>query len=76
MTDASAARFGSARETIRSEDLPLLTGRGRYADDVRMPGEAFAAFLRSPHANARIAALDVTAAKAAPGVLAVITGPI
>jgi len=74
MTDASAARFGSARETIRSEDLPLLTGRGRYADDIRVAGEAHAAFLRSPHANARIVRLDTVAAKAAPGVLAVVTG--
>jgi carbon-monoxide dehydrogenase large subunit len=58
----------------RLEDARLLTGQGRYTDDVRPQGAAHVAFLRSPHARARIAKLDATAARAAPGVLAVYTG--
>src|SRR5271165_82742 len=58
----------------REEDLRLLKGRGRYVDDVREPNEARGYVLRSPHAHARIAALDTRRARAAPGVLAVLTG--
>src|SRR5204862_4699368 len=58
----------------REEDLRLLKGRGRYVDDVREPNEARGYVLRSPHAHARISALDARRALAAPGVLAVLTG--
>jgi carbon-monoxide dehydrogenase large subunit len=58
----------------RKEDLRLLTGQGRYSDDVSLPGQAYAAFARSPHAHARIRAIDTAAARAMPGVLAVLTG--
>src|SRR5947208_7555255 len=58
----------------REEDQRLLRGRGRYVDDIRLPNEARGYVLRSPHAKARIVAIDTTAAKAAPGVLAVLTG--
>ena len=58
----------------REEDLRLLTGRGRYVDDVREPSAARGYVLRSPHAHARIAELDARHAAAAPGVLAVLTG--
>ncbi|MDH3318770.1 MAG: xanthine dehydrogenase family protein molybdopterin-binding subunit [Betaproteobacteria bacterium] len=58
----------------RLEDARLLTGQGRFTDDVRPEGAAHVAFLRSPHAHARFAAPDVAAARAAPGVLAVYTG--
>src|SRR5262249_9467163 len=58
----------------RIEDAELLTGRGRYVADIQLPGIAVAAFVRSPHANARIRSVDVTAARRAPGVLAVLTG--
>src|SRR5690349_1267987 len=58
----------------REEDLRLLKGRGRYVDDVRELNEARGYVLRSPHAHARIAALDARQAMAAPGVLAVLTG--
>ena len=58
----------------REEDLRLLKGRGRYVDDVREPREAYGYVLRSPHAHARIAALDVRRARAAAGVLCVLTG--
>ena len=59
---------------LRKEDLRLLTGRGRYSDDVNLPGQAYAAFVRSPHAHARIKAIDISAAVKMPGVLAVLTG--
>jgi len=58
----------------RLEDARLLTGQGRYTDDVRPEGAAHVAFTRSPHAHARIARIDVAAALALPGVLAVYTG--
>ena len=57
----------------RREDLRLLTGRGRYVDDVRLPGLLHAHFVRSDVARARITRLDVSAAKAAAGVVAVFT---
>ncbi|PWS35326.1 carbon monoxide dehydrogenase [Falsiroseomonas bella] len=68
------AKFGLSQSVRRVEDPRLLTGRGRYTDDISMPGQAFGVVLRSPHAHARIASLDVSGAKATPGVLAVITG--
>ena len=58
----------------REEDLRLLKGRGRYVDDVREANEARGYVLRSPHAHARIVALNIQHARAAPGVLAVLTG--
>ena len=58
----------------RLEDARLLTGQGRYTDDVRSDGAAQVAFLRSPHALARIVRIDLEAARAAPGVIAVYTG--
>src|SRR4051812_26832262 len=58
----------------RKEDVRLLTGRGRYSDDVSLPGQAYAHVLRSPHAHARIRGIDTAAARAMPGVLAVLTG--
>ncbi len=56
----------------RKEDLRLLRGAGRYSDDVNLPGQAYAVFVRSPHAHARIRRIE-TAAEAAPGVIAVMT---
>ncbi|HMD65964.1 MAG TPA: xanthine dehydrogenase family protein molybdopterin-binding subunit [Stellaceae bacterium] len=58
----------------REEDLRLLKGKGRYVDDVREPNGAHGYVLRSPHAHARIAALDVGRARSAAGVLCVLTG--
>jgi len=58
----------------REEDLRLLTGRGRYVEDVTAAGAARGYVLRSPHAHARILATDTRRAVAAPGVLAVLTG--
>jgi aerobic carbon-monoxide dehydrogenase large subunit len=59
--------------TIRVEDDMLVRGAGRFVDDVHPENEAFAAFVRSPHAHARIKRIDTSAAAAAPGVLAVLT---
>ncbi len=59
----------------RLEDHALLTGAGRFIDDLDLPGAAHAAFVRSPHVHARVASIDSTAARAAPGVLAVFTAP-
>jgi carbon-monoxide dehydrogenase large subunit len=58
----------------RLEDRRLVTGGGRYTDDVSLPGQVWAAFLRSPHAHADIAGIDTAPALALPGVLAVLTG--
>jgi carbon-monoxide dehydrogenase large subunit len=58
----------------REEDLRLLKGKGKYVDDVRETNEARGHVLRSPHAHARILAVDVRRALTAPGVLAVLTG--
>ena len=62
------------RPLPRKEDLRLLVGGGRFSDDISLPGQAYAAFVRSPHAHARIRAIDTAAARAMPGVLAVLTG--
>ena len=58
----------------RREDPRLITGKGNYVDDVRIPGTLHAAFVRSPHAHARIRGIDVSAAKKLKGVVAVYTG--
>src|SRR5580692_2033695 len=65
---------GIGQPVRRREDLRLLTGCGRYSDDLNLPGQAYAVMLRSPHAHALIRAIDADAAHAAPGVLAVLTG--
>lgn len=58
----------------RVEDQRFVTGRGRYVDDLATPGAYFAAFVRSPHAHARLRHIDVSVAAASPGVSAVFTG--
>lgn len=57
----------------RLEDKPLLTGSGRFVDDISVPGMLHAAFVRSPHAHALIRGIDCSAAAALPGVHAVLT---
>jgi carbon-monoxide dehydrogenase large subunit len=75
MSDQSTiGRFGSGREVRRIEDAGLLAGAGRFTDDFSLPGQTYLAFLRSPHAHATIVSIDVAAATAMPGVLAVLTG--
>jgi len=66
-------RFGIGQPFRRVEDARFLTGRGRYTDDIALPGQAFAAVVRSPYAHADIRSIDVAAAGAAPGVLLVLT---
>jgi carbon-monoxide dehydrogenase large subunit len=69
---ATGAHIG--QPVRRREDLRLVTGKGNYTDDVNLPGQAYAMMVRSPHAHAHIRGIDTTAAMAAPGVLAVLTG--
>ncbi|HVC34695.1 MAG TPA: molybdopterin cofactor-binding domain-containing protein [Chloroflexota bacterium] len=64
--------FGAAVK--RREDPRLITGRATYTDDVKLPNLAYVAFVRSPHAHARITRIDVSRAQSAPGVVAVVTG--
>jgi carbon-monoxide dehydrogenase large subunit len=66
--------FALGQAVPRFEDPRLLRGGGRYVDDMVLPRMAFGHVLRSPHAHARIRSIDTSAAKAAPGVLAVLTG--
>ena len=74
MSRSGAIASGIGQPVRRKEDFRLLTGRGRYGDDVALPGMAHAVFVRSPHAHARIVSIDKRAALAAPGVLAALTG--
>jgi aerobic carbon-monoxide dehydrogenase large subunit len=67
-------KFGFGQAVPRTEDARLLTGRGRYTDDITLPGQLHAAVLRSPHAHADILSVDASAAREAPGVRAVFTG--
>ncbi len=57
----------------RPEDFRFLTGRGNYVDDIKLPNCAYAAFLRSPHAHARIVSVDLDKALARPGVIRILT---
>src|SRR5213593_2139158 len=73
MAPATAERlFGKSIK--RREDPRFITGRGSYVDDLKLPGMTYAAFVRSPHAHARIKRIDTASAKAHPGVVAVFTG--
>ena len=65
---------GIGASVRRKEDHRFLTGKGHYVDDIDRPGQAYAIFVRSPHAHATIKSVDTSAALAAPGVVAVFTG--
>src|SRR5438132_1939073 len=65
---------GIGKSVPRREDARLLTGRGRYASDFSLPGQAYAYLVRSPHAHASIASIGLTEAIGCPGVFAVLTG--
>src|SRR3984885_6118995 len=73
MTAIAAERYTGA-SIKRSEDPRILTGAGRYVDDVKLPGMLHAAFVRSPMAHARVLSVDVSAARELPGVVAAYTG--
>jgi len=65
---------GIGASVLRREDRRFLTGRGQYVSDLSFPDELHCAFVRSPHAHARIASIDIGEALACPGVVAVLTG--
>jgi carbon-monoxide dehydrogenase large subunit len=64
---------GIGASILRKEDKRFLSGRGTYVSDIERPDMTFGVFVRSPHAHARIKAIDPTAALALPGVAAVLT---
>ena len=68
------SRFGIGQPVRRIEDVRFITGRGRYVADIDLPGMVHGQVLLSPHAHARITRIDVTSARAAPGVICVLTG--
>jgi aerobic carbon-monoxide dehydrogenase large subunit len=72
MATATERLFGKSIK--RREDPRFVTGRGQYVDDLKIPGMTYAAFVRSPHAHARVRGIDVAQARAHPGVIAVFTG--
>ncbi|CAM5782160.1 xanthine dehydrogenase family protein molybdopterin-binding subunit [Rhizobacter fulvus] len=75
MTDMSVPPMSPIGQSVkRREDARFLTGAGQYTDDVVMHGQTYAAFLRSPHAHARIKSINLDAAKKAPGVVRIFTG--
>ena len=71
-TGASPGEVGQSR--LRKEDQRLITGRTRYTDNMTLPGMLHLAMVRSPSAHATITSIDVSAARTAPGVVAVLTG--
>ena len=66
---------GIGARVLRKEDKRFITGKGRYTDDIVEPNQAYAAFVRSPHAHARIVSIDTSAAMAMAGVETVLMGP-
>jgi len=72
MTENPPKVIGTAVK--RKEDERFLTGRGQYTDDITLPNQSYACFVRSPHAHAKINAIDAGEASASPGVVAVYTG--
>jgi carbon-monoxide dehydrogenase large subunit len=68
------AKFGIGQAVRRVEDQRFLQGLGRYVEDISLPGQCYGVTVLSPHAHARITRVDVSKAKAAPGVLCVLTG--
>jgi carbon-monoxide dehydrogenase large subunit len=67
-------QFGIGQPVRRVEDRRFITGHGNYVDDIQRPRQTHSFMLRSPHAHARIAAIDAAPALSAPGVIAVFTG--
>lgn len=67
-------QFGIGQPVRRKEDVRLLTGKGLYTDDVHFDNQVWGVFVRSPQAHARIVSIDLEAARAAEGVVAIYTG--
>jgi carbon-monoxide dehydrogenase large subunit len=76
MAVATPSIGGLGESVKRKEDARFIRGRGNYVDDIVLPGMLHMAILRSPHAHARITAIDTSAAGAVPGVVAVVTGEL
>jgi carbon-monoxide dehydrogenase large subunit len=78
MHDTSAAfdmnKYGVGQPVRRTEDPVLVQGQGKYTDDVNLPGQAYAVFVRSQVGHGKIKSIDVSAAKGMPGVLGIYTG--
>ena len=70
----STENFGISQHVLRREDQNLLTGSGKYTDDITFDNQTFVAFLRSPVAHAKLLTVDVSAAKTSPGVIEAFTG--
>jgi len=66
-------KFGTGQSVRRTEDIRFVTGHGQYTDDLHFDNETQVVFARSPHAHAKIRSIDTSAAKSAPGVVAVLT---
>jgi aerobic carbon-monoxide dehydrogenase large subunit len=67
-------KFGIGQSVRRTEDQRLITGTGCYTDDISLPRQTYASFVRSPHAHAKLVSIDTKAALAAPGVVGIVTG--
>ena len=72
--EGRVTKFGIGQPVSRLEDPRFITGRGRYVDDINLPQQCYGVVVMSPHAHARIKSIDVSRAKAAAGVIAVLTG--
>ena len=73
-TETTLLRFGSGQSVRRLEDQALLSGQGRFTDDLTVPGQTWLCFVRSPYPHAGIVSVNTAAARAMPGVLLVLTG--
>src|SRR4029079_15862159 len=71
---AGKTELHHGKREVRLEDDALVRGAGRFVDDARFPNQAFAVFVRSPHAHAKVISVDTAQAAQAKGVLAVMTG--
>lgn len=74
MPDPTRLKFGIGQPVPRNEDPALLQGRGRYTDDLALPGQLWAVMVRSPYAHGVIRGIDTAAARQVPGVVGVYTG--
>ena len=72
-TELALMKFGVGQPVPRKEDPTLLRGQGRYTDDISLPGQAYAVMVRSRIAHGVLKGIDMTAARAMPGVLAILT---
>src|ERR1700746_996528 len=72
--DLALRQFGIGQSVRRTEDPRLVRGQGRFTDDIDLPGQAYAAMVRSRHAHGILRAVDVAPARAQPGVLGAYTG--